>query len=93
MERSAAWVAARLDPAMAPVGREMPRRGHPGAPVGEGQLPKIAHRGTEGVPLCLMVGDPDRLAGPMLGDQVRVLTFDVADRRWFGGAQRFDLAV
>jgi hypothetical protein len=43
--------------------------------------------------LKLEVTDPGRLATPLMGDQVRVLTFNVADRGWFGGAYRLDFAV
>ena len=53
----------------------------------------LVHPCLEGLLLQLEVTDPGRLAAPLMGDQVRVLTFNVADRSWFGGAQRLDLAV
>ena len=71
----------------------MQRRGRPGARFVGDKPRAFVNPCLEGLLLQLEVTDPGRLSVLMVGDQVRVLTFSVADRGWFGGAQRLDLAV
>ena len=53
----------------------------------------LVHGGAEGLLFCFQVADPGRLAVPLVGDQVQVLTVSGDGRGRLGRAQRLDLLV